>query len=211
MLGFQHRNLPIHPSVASAQPRCGCFDSSAHTRGNAGGRRNPGLYGRTPSAFPNAGRLNTRQSQHLPTPDQQPSAMGSGPHFMCAPCGLHFTKRDATGADECRWGRRWKIPLGESRSGFCHKAQGCAAEALPWVKSKYINNPEGVVAVQRPGDRSTPIIHPAPVKPAAEYPCSNGDVHPGAAGKSGAVRNDFRRCMGHRTCPQEDHSSPEMH
>ena len=30
-------------------------------------------------------------------------------------------------------------------TGFCHKARGCAAEALPRVKVKNINNPNGVV------------------------------------------------------------------
>ena len=33
--------------------------------------------------------------------------------------------------------------------GFCHKAQGCAAEALPWVHAQHINNPEGGCA-ERP-------------------------------------------------------------
>ena len=36
-------------------------------------------------------------------------------------------------------------------TGFCHKARGCAAEALPRVKSKDINNPEGVVPMARTG------------------------------------------------------------
>ena len=35
--------------------------------------------------------------------------------------------------------------------GFCHKAQGCAAEALPWVNSHQINNPERVVPKDRTG------------------------------------------------------------
>ena len=30
-------------------------------------------------------------------------------------------------------------------TGFCHKARGCAAEALPRVNAQHINNPEGVV------------------------------------------------------------------
>ena len=30
-------------------------------------------------------------------------------------------------------------------TGFCHEARGCAAEALPRVKVKNINNPNGVV------------------------------------------------------------------
>ena len=36
-------------------------------------------------------------------------------------------------------------------TGFCHKARGCAAEALPRVKSKNINNPNGVVPMVRMG------------------------------------------------------------
>ena len=36
-------------------------------------------------------------------------------------------------------------------TGFCHKARGCAAEALPWVKAKDINNPNGVVPMVRMG------------------------------------------------------------
>ena len=35
--------------------------------------------------------------------------------------------------------------------GFCHKAQGCAAEALPWVNAQHINNPERVVPRDRTG------------------------------------------------------------
>ena len=35
--------------------------------------------------------------------------------------------------------------------GVCHKAQGCAAEALPRVKAKDINNPNGVVPMVRMG------------------------------------------------------------
>ena len=35
--------------------------------------------------------------------------------------------------------------------GFCHKAQGCAAEALPWVNAQHINNPERVVPKDRTG------------------------------------------------------------
>ena len=34
-------------------------------------------------------------------------------------------------------------------TGFCHDARGCAAEALPRVKSKDINNPNGVVPMVR--------------------------------------------------------------
>ena len=33
-------------------------------------------------------------------------------------------------------------------TGFCHEARGCAAEALPRVKAKDINNPNGVVALE---------------------------------------------------------------
>ena len=36
-------------------------------------------------------------------------------------------------------------------TGFCHEARGCAAEALPRVKSKNINNPNGVVPMVRMG------------------------------------------------------------
>ena len=36
-------------------------------------------------------------------------------------------------------------------TGFCHEARGCAAEALPWVKAKDINNPNGVVPMVRMG------------------------------------------------------------
>ena len=36
-------------------------------------------------------------------------------------------------------------------TGFCHEARGCAAEALPRVKSKHINNPNGVVPMVRMG------------------------------------------------------------
>ena len=36
-------------------------------------------------------------------------------------------------------------------TGFCHEARGCAAEALPRVKAKDINNPEGVVPMVRMG------------------------------------------------------------
>ena len=36
-------------------------------------------------------------------------------------------------------------------TGFCHKARGCAAEALPRVKAKDINNPNGVVPMVRMG------------------------------------------------------------
>ena len=36
-------------------------------------------------------------------------------------------------------------------TGFCHKDRGCAAEALPRVKVKNINNPNGVVPMVRMG------------------------------------------------------------
>ena len=44
--------------------------------------------------------------------------------------------------------RRWwatNLPPPGIPTGFCPKAQGCAAEALPWVNSHNINNPNGVV------------------------------------------------------------------
>ena len=43
------------------------------------------------------------------------------------------------------------IPPPGIPTGFCHKARGCAAEALPRVKAKNINNPEGVVPMVRMG------------------------------------------------------------
>ena len=58
-------------------------------------------------------------------------------------------------------GGRWPFPLRESEgralphpppgipTGFCHEARGCAAEALPRVKVKDINNPNGVVPMVR--------------------------------------------------------------
>ena len=36
-------------------------------------------------------------------------------------------------------------------TGFCPKARGCAGEALPRVKAKDINNPNGVVPMVRMG------------------------------------------------------------
>ena len=35
-------------------------------------------------------------------------------------------------------------------TGFCHKARGCAAGALPRVPAQHINNPKGVVPRQHP-------------------------------------------------------------
>ena len=51
------------------------------------------------------------------------------------------------------------IPPPGIPTGFCHKARGCAAEALPRVKSKNINNPNGVVPnVHRVGCTSIPEV-----------------------------------------------------
>ena len=64
------------------------------------------------------------------------------------------------GTDESRWGNGSKLPNGNPGNlrclgleapppgiptGFCHKARGCAAAALPRVPSQHINNPKGVV------------------------------------------------------------------
>ena len=54
---------------------------------------------------------------------------------------------------------RYPIPPPGIPTGFCHKARGCAAEALPRVKSKNINNPNGVVPnVHRVGCTSIPEV-----------------------------------------------------
>ena len=45
----------------------------------------------------------------------------------------------------------YPIPPPGIPTGFCHEARGCAAEALPRVKAKNINNPEGVVPMVRMG------------------------------------------------------------
>ena len=69
-------------------------------------------------------------------------------------------------------------------TGFCHEARGCAAEALPWVKAKDINNPNGVVPIVRMGcmwywvyicksfreDSSSPPANPIPFRPLISHP-----------------------------------------
>ena len=46
-------------------------------------------------------------------------------------------------------------------TGFCHKAQGCATEALPWVNAQHINNPEGVV----PSHHTGRFVERVPMRP----------------------------------------------
>ena len=87
--------------------------------------------------------------------------------------------------------RRWwatNLPPPGIPTGFCPKAQGCAAEALPWVHSHNINNPNGVVPghhagrlpararIRRNGQREMALQHlnpPCAGQPTRSYPRHN--------------------------------------
>ena len=66
-------------------------------------------------------------------------------------CVLGCGKIPPESREPCVCGNGLGNPPPGIPTGFCHEARGCAAEALPWVKAKDINNPNGVVPIVRMG------------------------------------------------------------
>ena len=133
-----NREGGCHPFDPSAQPPCGWWDRRPHTRGNAADGATPGC------------RTQRRWRWGLGT------ATGRGwGGRRWAWTKFPIRKRRRTG--DRRFpsgnpqGRALPHPPPGIPTGFCHEARGCAAEALPRVKAKNINNPNGVVPMVRMG------------------------------------------------------------